>query len=244
MSGGAYHPYDREMFTKTARFYDLAYGFKDYAEEAALVSDAILTRCPQARTLLDVACGTGKHLEQLRERFAVEGVDLDEELLSVARGRLPGVALHAGDMRAFALGRTFDAVTCLFSSIAYMTTADGLAAAISNLSAHVAPGGVLVVEPFIGPDEWSDGHTSLLTADDGDVRLARGTITHRNGRVAHLDFHYLVIEPDGAQTFFERHEIGLFTPAEYRAAFDAAGFHVEHDPVGPIGRGLYVATPA
>jgi ubiquinone/menaquinone biosynthesis C-methylase UbiE len=54
------------MFDKSAHLYDLAYSFKDYAGESAWVSNAVHTRVPQARTLLDVACGSGKHLEYLR----------------------------------------------------------------------------------------------------------------------------------------------------------------------------------
>ena len=55
--------------------------------------------------------------------------------------------LHHGDMRTFDLGRSFDVVTCLCSSIGQVRNLDGLAAAAGRLAAHVAGGGVLIVEP-------------------------------------------------------------------------------------------------
>jgi ubiquinone/menaquinone biosynthesis C-methylase UbiE len=103
------------MFSRSADLYDALYAtFKDYADEAARLRELI---GPDARTLLDVACGTGAHLELLREHYEVVGLDLDPELLAIARGRLPGVELVEGDMTGFDLGRRFDAVACLFSSI-------------------------------------------------------------------------------------------------------------------------------
>src|SRR5215471_2603544 len=58
------------MFDVTAEHYDLAYAHKDYAAEAAWVVDAVRARAPHARSLLDVACGPGGHLEHLRDTFA------------------------------------------------------------------------------------------------------------------------------------------------------------------------------
>ena len=55
-----------------------------------------------------------------------------------------------------------------------------------------------------------------------------------------LTFHYLAGTPTGASYFTERHELGLFMPAEYLAAFTAAGLEVWHDAVGLIGRGMYI----
>ena len=104
---------------------------------------------PRAETLLDVACGTGHHMELLREWFTVEGVDLEPGLLEVARSRLPGVPLHLGDMRTFNLGRQFDVVTCLFSSIGYMQTPEDLLHALVNMAGHLAPDGVMLVEPWL-----------------------------------------------------------------------------------------------
>lgn len=51
------------MFEKSARIYDTIYKFKDYAAEADLVTRYIRASAPDAATLLDVACGTGLHLD-------------------------------------------------------------------------------------------------------------------------------------------------------------------------------------
>ena len=130
------------MFTKSARFYDAVYSFKDYAAEAAKVDALIKERNPRARTLLDVACGTGMHLEHLRGRYDAEGLDLDPELLAIARERLPGIRLHEADMIEFDLARLFDAVTCLFSSIGYARTVKNLNRAVAAMALHLEPGGV------------------------------------------------------------------------------------------------------
>ncbi len=66
-------------YDKSARIYDLLYvgaGIKDYHAETAELDRLIKESCPTARTLLDVACGTGAHLAQLRDRYEVEGADL------------------------------------------------------------------------------------------------------------------------------------------------------------------------
>jgi len=51
-------------------------------------------RNPNARTLLDVACGTGAHLVHFNNLYAVEGLDLSPDLLAIAAQRLPDIVLH------------------------------------------------------------------------------------------------------------------------------------------------------
>jgi len=221
--------------------YDAQYAYKDYAGESARLTELIRQRNPSARTLLDVACGTGKHLERLRDAFEVEGLDLDEDLLAVARERLGGdVPLYLDDMRSFDLGHRFDAVTCLFSAIGHTTDTDELDAAVASMARHLTPGGVLIIEPWIHPDAWRTGQLHLLTADEPELKVARVTVAGRSGNTAILDFHFLVATPEGVQTSSERVELELFTDAEYRAAFERAGLNVEHDEEGLIGRGLYL----
>lgn len=233
------------MFSSSAHIYDAVYSFKDYGAEAERVHELIQERSPGASSLLDVACGTGKHLEQFRRWYPdVAGIDLDERLIAIARERLPEVPLQVADMTSFDLGRRCDAVTCLFSSIGYVGTVERLASAVASMAAQLTPDGVLVVEPWLDPEAWQAGRTHLLTVDEPDLKIARMTIAGREGRLAIMDFGYLVATPDGLQQFSEHHEAALFTDGEYRQAFEAAGLAVEHDEHGLIGRGLYVGRPA
>jgi len=229
------------MFTNSAHIYDAVYSFKDYEAESRRLRELVEERSPGAATLLDVACGTGKHLEQLRAWYEVSGVDLDPQLLEIAQERLEGVELQEGDMSSFSLGRAFDVVTCLFSSIGYVGTVERLNGAVATMATHLNPGGVLIVEPWLTPEVWEADRPHLLSVDQPDLKIARMTISGREGRLAIMNFEYLIGTPAGIQAFSERHEAALFTDDEYRQAFAAAGLSVEHDPEGLIGRGLYIA---
>ncbi len=214
---------------------------KDYAAEAATVAALVLERCPGARRLLDVACGTGTHLQHLRHRFAVvEGLERSEHMASIARVKLPGVTVHEGDMRGFALGHRFDAVTCMFSSIGYAGTVEGLGRSVAAMAAHLDTGGVVVVDAWLTPDQWHDGHLGAQALDEPGLAIARVDTSHRIGRTSVLDFHYTVATTAGVDRFSERHELTMFTTAEYEAAFSAAGFTVERVPGLPDGRDRYV----
>ena len=143
-------------------------------------------------------------------------------------------------MTSFDLGRRFDAVTCLFSAIGYAGTEEKLRAAIAAMARHLEPAGVLIVEPWLEPQDWKPGHLHLLTVDESDVKIARATVASLEGTMSIMDFHYLVVTRAGVQRFDEHHEAALFTREQYAAAFEVAGLTVERDEEGLIGRGLYV----
>jgi len=222
------------LFTRSARFYDLVYSWKDYPAEVAKLRERVGR---EGGSLLDVACGTGKHLELLTAHYRCEGVDLDPEMVRIARSR--GLTAHQGDMVRLDLGRSFDVVTCLFSSIGYVAD---LQAAVDSMARHLSPGGVLVVEPWLTPEATVDGHLSLLCAEDEAVKIARMSRLEKRGAQALLTFHYLVGERDGVDHFTELHETWLRTPQENRAAFEAAGLETSYDEQGLMGRGLWTAA--
>jgi len=193
---------------------------------------------------LEMACGTGLHVRHLPPAFRAEGVDASPGMLAIARKRLPGVPFHRGDMRAVDLGRRFDVVSCLFSSIGYMRTRADLERAVACFAQHVRPGGIVVVEPWYVPTAYRPG-TVHMDAISGASRMARHQVrmivAKRKGRLSVMDAHHLVGTPAGVEHFVERHEMGLFTEAEYAQAFVRAGLEPTYDPVGISDRGLWLA---
>ena len=204
--------------------------------------ELVQARLPRAHTLLDVACGTGRHLEHLARHFRCEGLDLSPAQLDEARRLLPDLPLHVGDMRDFRLDRRFHVVCCLFSAIGYMTTLDDLARSIRNMAGHLEPGGMLLVEPWIQPDQWVDGRVHALFIDEPELKLARINTSASRGRLSVLDMHHLVGTPQGTGHVLEHHELLLSTHGEMRVALQQAGLEAEFDPVGLSGRGLWLAT--
>lgn len=233
------------MFTEMACYYDRIYAFKDYAGEAskllAIVEGELHT---DGRRLLDVACGTGLHLEHLREGFDVEGLDLSPELLEIACERNPALTFHRADMRTFALDSRYDVITCLFSSIGYMTTIDDLHRAVARMADHLVPGGLLIVEPWLTAEVWNPNTVHALFIDEPELKIARINTSLTTGRCSVFDLHHLIGTPEGTEHVVEHHELGLYTVDEMTEAFTAAGLDVRHDPDGLTGRGLYVARRA
>jgi SAM-dependent methyltransferase len=229
-------------FFRSGVYYDVIYGTKkNYATEAGRLRKLIQRyKKSQGKTLLDVACGTGMHLSFLRQKFRVEGLDLDSKLLLIARKRNPGARFHQGDMTSFDLGKQFDVVTCLFSAIGYVKTLRRLRRTIRCMARHLKPGGVLIVEPWLTPERFTPGLISALHVDQPRLKICRMNRTVVKGRLSFMDFHYLVGTPERIEYSTERHTLGLFTHNEYLKAFRDSELDVIHNSEGLIGRGLYI----
>jgi SAM-dependent methyltransferase len=230
------------MFTETAEYYDRIYSFKDYGKEAARLASIIRRIHPKARRLLDVACGTGRHIEILRKRYDVEGIDISPQFVRMARQRNPGARISLGDMTRLHLHRTFDVVVCLFSSIGYVRTPGRLDQAVRSMAGALAPGGALIIEPWFTPAQWKPNTVHAVFVDEPGLKIARVSTSRTSRGMSVIDMHYLIGTPRGTRHCLERHTLGLFTSAEMKRAFRDAGLRMTHDRNGLTGRGLYIGT--
>ena len=232
------------MFAKSETFYDAIYSFKDYAGEATAITRIVSETNPGAKTLLDVACGTGLHVQRLRDTYDVAGLDVDPEMVRIASEKNPGVDIRVADMIDFDFGRTFDVVTCLFSSIGYVRTRENLGRATATMARHLAAGGVLLIEPWIFPGDFVSGFADTLIADYDGGKIVRAAFSERVDDTSVLDLHYLVRDSAGEVTHFsEQHVLGLFEREDYERAVEESRLDlVRFDPDGLMGRGLVIAT--
>lgn len=229
------------MYFENPDIYDQTYSFKDYLREANDLVALIDQWNPNASTLLDVACGTGLHLERLSRHFQCEGLDINHDFLAKASGRFGG-KLHHGDMESFSLQRLYDVVICLFGSISYLQTPDRLARAITCMAQHVAPGGLLVIEPWLTPENFWHGNVKLEVSEQRDRKIASMYVAKEENGVAILERHFLIGEPTGVRHFVEVHREGLFRGSDIIDPIQSNGFEIVHDdPFGLHGWGLFVA---
>lgn len=232
-----------EVFTRSAEIYDLIYRkILDYEVLSRRLVDVVESIAPHARSLLEVGCGTGLYLEQLSKHFEVAGLDLSQPMLDRAAARCPGVVLHRADMTHFDFGRGFDAVVCLFSSIGYVRTLDGLRRCIDDMARHTDPGGAVIVEPWFRPDTWDPTHIGADLFEYDDIKIARVSTSTVDSGCSVMDMHHMVATTEKVEVFTERHVMGLFTIDDHIDAFRRAGLEVEYEPEGLLGRGLYVGA--
>jgi SAM-dependent methyltransferase len=230
------------VYVDGADYYDLIHRARGRQPdlEAELVALEARRRSPGARSLLDVACGTGIHLPKFGSSFSVAGVDRSPSMLDAASRRCPHAELAQADMRSFRLGKRFDVVVSLDSGVGYLDSNDDLLAAIRAMANHLEPSGVLLIEGWYEAEFW----VSSMTVDAGaeeDMAVARFTRSRRDGDTTELDIRYEVATASGHRSIEELHKLRLSDPDEFSSAFASAGLTFERLPhmLRP-GRSVYV----
>lgn len=228
------------MFTESPHIYDLLYSFKNYRKESEEITTLIKQKKPEARTILDIGCGTAEHHKYLKKEFQVDGLDINEGFVKLAKAKNPDGAYHVADMTGFELDKKYDVLICLFSSIGYVKTLEKLSSALKCFDQHLVPEGLVIVEPWLSPENWHDGRLHMLTYDKEDVKICRMNLSHSEDNLSILNFHYLYGTPEnGVHHFEERHELALFTVDEMKKAFIEAGIEATYEEAGITGRGVY-----
>lgn len=206
-----------------------------YRRECELVLERVRAVNPSIESVLDIACGPGDHLLEFSHLVAESwGIDRYDAMVREAKRTAPDATVRLGDMRNFDLGRTFDCVVCLFSSIGYTRTVTELASAIAMVGKHLSPRGVAHIEPWWDPDRFLDGYVSTDSVNHGTksgfVRLSHSMMEHDAAGQARtvMTVHYAGASTEGGPWHFsDTHELSLFTHEQYLAAFEQAGLHAD-----------------
>lgn len=180
-------------------YFDAGY-LREYEPLFDLTSDRVqvarlmdVMALPSGARLLDLACGQGRHAHLFAEAgFAVDGVDLSEELLKVARRRGTGPTLKytRADMRKLPARWTgrFDAVVNLFTSFGFFADPADDARVIRECARVLAPGGLMVwqggsrdgvMAKFLASDWW-DTRDGTIIGQDREFDPLTGFITIRS----------------------------------------------------------------
>jgi SAM-dependent methyltransferase len=118
----------------------------DRTEMASYIRRLIRLHKPKARTLLELACGTGAILKVLAKSYDVAGFDLSPQMLAIARKKLPHVLFYRRDMVRFDLGTKFDVIICVFDSINHALKFTDWQKIFRNVARHLEQDGLFLFD--------------------------------------------------------------------------------------------------
>src|SRR3989344_6863855 len=185
----------QQSYRDLAIYYDLIYSWKDYKKEAETIDKLIKKyNTSKGKELLEVACGTGKHLNHLNKKYHCTGIDYSKGMLSVAKKQLKKVTLKQANMINFNLQKKYDIITCLFSSIGYVKTYRNLKKTINTFARHLKPGGIIIIEPWFTNETFYAGRPHIDVAQNDKIKVARAVVSQVKGNISSMDMHYLIAE--------------------------------------------------
>lgn len=196
-------------YSSLAAVYDKLNSGIDYAAWADFI-EARLEKYfgKRPESLLDLACGTGSMtVEFARRGYDLTGVDLSDEMLSVARAKcdaerfLHKVLLVKQDMRELELYGTVNAAICCLDSFNYLTDTGSLGRTLAHLHNYLDPGGVFVFD-MNAPAKFGRvyGNNAYVLEEDGILCAWQNFY---NSKTKLCDF-YLSIFREGADGRWER----------------------------------------
>ncbi|AEH24494.1 SAM-dependent methyltransferase [Pyrococcus yayanosii CH1] len=176
----------------------------------------------EVRRILDLACGTGiPTLELARRGYHVTGLDLHEEMLTVARRKAEREELSVEFIQGNALEidfeEEFDAITMFFSSIMYFDDST-IQVLFNSVKWALRPGGIFIAD---FPCWYYGGRDGPIVWDErkGDERLILTDWRVVEPAFQKLHFKRLVqiVKPDGSvRAFMVDDELNIYTPREIR----------------------------
>jgi SAM-dependent methyltransferase len=181
-----------------------------------------------AVTLLNIGCGGGKNVLNLKRLFNVTGVDMSSAMLAQAQELNPECSFVQGDMRTFRLDTTFD-VVLMDDAISHMSSLADFAAAFRTAAAHLNPGGVLVATPDVTIETFQQNRTcSTQAARDGvDVVFVENVYDpDPTDEQYEATILYLIRDHGRLRIMTDHWTMGLFSLDTWRGVLRETGFDV------------------
>lgn len=219
--------------------YALLYAHRDAAEARTAVALALRV-APElsADPVLDLGCGTGRHLEVLRRTNPLAfGMDLSRPLLRLAPIELRPWLLR-GDMRTLPLRQGTLAGVCLwFTPFGYFSDAQNRAL-LTSLGQHLRPGGVLVLD-YLNADLVTRNLVPEDTVERAGVRI----LSRRSLEGDRLVKRMALTRMDSNETREAMESVRLYRPEAIEAMASQAGLDLRQVLGGYTGEGFTDASP-
>lgn len=214
-----------ELYSKYAKYYDKIYASKDYKAETEFINWAIDKHKKSiGKSLLDVACGTGNHIQYLKNKYKITGLDINFEMLKLAKKKISNVKFLKGDMKTLDIKNEFDIILCMFAAIAYNLTYEELESTLKRFYKHLTNGGMILFDLHIHEDYFLGDQVWVNTVVEPDLKIARISQSPQKKPILDLDLVFLIKENGIVDFDIDQHQIGLFNVEKIKNVMENIGF--------------------
>lgn len=184
-------------------------------------------------TLLDVGCGTGRHLRQLENNYSTFGVDLNVGTTKMADKTTDSTQIIQGDMRQIPLNRCdFNVIICLSNTILYATTKKELRKVIAEFYRLLDLVGIVIIEvsQYQPQARTSKKTFSIPLMPEDNSSIVGIQIQKIRDKTVSLHNEYMYVDQNNVvQRISDVHELGMFSPEEIMKVLSEVGFKITNE---------------
>jgi len=140
-----------KRYGEFASVYDIMQYDVDYENWIAQIKTIVGANFTGARSMLELACGTGTiGIGLSKKGFIVDALDISEDMLTVAQAKAydHGVKMKFfhQDMIAFDTKKKYDVVYCMCDGLNYILDENSVTRVFKNVEKHLNPGGLFICD--------------------------------------------------------------------------------------------------
>ena len=230
------------QFDVYAAFYDLLYKDKNYKAEADYIDrliDRFSKQKKQNLSLLDLACGTGRHLQELYGKgySTLSGSDISKSMIDVARTVAQREKLNIdfynySFQNSNSIDKKFDVVISMFSAVNYLTSYEDQSKTLKNVQGLLKKDGLFIFDYWNG-NAVTEYYSPLkvLRKNDGNAEIMRISETHLDliKQDAFVKFTCIYSKDNvKASEFVETHHLHYYFFSEMKNLLASHDFEVLH----------------
>ena len=214
-------------FSDSAKWYDIILGKEEYKKNAKFVSQQL--KKFNVKTALELACGSGMYLYPLKKAgFEIEGLDISEEMLNIARKRDKTINLYKQDMTKFRTGKKYDAILILNSGLALLPNQSLIDKTIKKCREYLNEKGILLIDlpnhkKEIKEANFTQSHKQYKIPD-GKIDVVFRDHQKRNKWIA--EWYGFVKQGNKFSQFKEYYEELIYSPQAIEKSLKNHGFKI------------------
>jgi ubiquinone/menaquinone biosynthesis C-methylase UbiE len=228
---------EKPTYSILADIYDIVMSDVDYETWADYIDEIILMHQPTARSILELACGTGTMALSLEELdcYKITATDGSPDMIRIAQKKSieanSAIDFRTMNFLALSFDETFDVVYMVFDSINYLHSKEDILQLHKEVKSILNPGGIFVYD-FTTPRNsrkairFLDNESKNI---NGQYRYHRQSSFNAKERIHTNRFHIEKLDEatgDIIEMFKEQHQQKIYTLDEIKSIVKETDFDI------------------